>query len=312
MSSFAKTLLTVLSVLGILAWGAGVFVGAHFAYDCSWPVSVSMGLGSMLLMGFFFFLSCFYARPKAGSEFGSGAMTKKWVFISLYLAVSIASAYYMIHAVACFTTFKTEIQEKANDEFTALKGMINEAASGQGSYKKYVNRQLAQYRDANPYFSDAAALDQEVADLSDLYLVKSQYPSLRGEIVSFGERAEYSIKHWDVFSVSSYLHQLDTKKGEWDTALVKCSQKGLEREPSNLHNAYEAIGPTYNDLATPLLNPSISNIDMASSMTMAVLQVLILMSWLAVGIARDKRATGLQSNDGTVGVWGQNKNQNNF
>ena len=312
MSSFVKTLLTILSVLGIMAWGTGVFVGAHFAYDCSWPVSVSLGLGTALLMGFFFFLSCFYARPKAGSEFGTGAMTKKWVFISLYLAVSIASAFYMIHAVACYTTFKSELQDKAADEFTALKTMINEAPSAQGSYKKYVNRQLAIYRDANPGNSDAAALDQEVADLSDLYLVKSRYPALRGEIVSFGEKAEYSIKHWDVLTVSSYLHRLDTKKAEWDSLLVSCSLNGLQREPANLHNKFEPAGPTYTDLAAPLLHPSVSNIDMASLLTIIVLQILIFMSWIAVGFALDKRATGLKRNDNGVAMWNSDINRRNF
>lgn len=287
-------------------------MGAHFAYDCSWPVSVSIGLGTALLMGFFFFLSCFYARPKAGSEFGTGAMTKKWIFISLYLVVSIASAYYMIHAVACYTTFKSAIQEQAADEFTALKTMTNEAPSAQGSYKKYVNRQLAIYRDANPNNSDPAALDQEVADLSDLYLVKSQYPTLRGEIVSFGEKAEYSIKHWDVLTVSSYLHRLDTKKAEWDSLLVKCSQSGLEREPANLHNKFEPVGPTYTDLAEPLLSPSLKNIDMASLLTMLVLQILIFMSWIAVGFALDKRATGIRNNDSGVAIWNSDINRRHF
>lgn len=297
-----KVVLTVLSLIGLLAWGACVFVGAHFASDCSWPFSVSAGVGAAVLMAFFYFLACHYSRPDSQSQYGSAANTKKWIFFIIYGVVSIASAWYVLHAVACFTTYKEEIQNKAGDEFAALRAMTGD--NDPGGYMEYVNGQLANYRNANPnHHTDGALLDKEVDDLYDLYLTRSEYPQLKQKIRQFGEPASWAVENWDIFTVSSYLHELDKKKAEWDAKLIECSKKGLELEPAELHEDYKPLGPTYNDLAKPLLNPSAKSITAAGVLTVLVLQLIILLNWISVCVTTHKGATGIKGNVQGVTTW---------
>lgn len=303
MSSFVKSLLTVLSVIGLLAWGACVFVGVHFASDCSWPVSISAGVGCALLMGFFFFLACHYSRKQAGSEYGAVARTKKWVFLGIYALLTLCSAWYVLHAVACTTTYKEEIQSKAGEEFQALRAMTADKETTPGSYMEYVNERLIHYRTANPnHQTDTEILDKEVDDLYDLYVTKSNYPQLKLKIRQFGEPASYAVEHWDIFSVSSYLHDLDKKKSSWDTEIAACAENAAELEPANLREPYIPLKPTYTDLATPLLNPSSKGVTFAGILTAVVLQLLILLSWVAVAVSTQKGATGIAHKQG-VAIW---------
>lgn len=305
MNSFVRTLLTILSVIGLLAWGGCVFVGAHFASDCSWPVSVSAGVGTALLMGFFYFLACHYSRPDAQSEYGSSANTKKWVFISIYAVVAVVSAWYVLHAVACFTTYKEEIQNKAGDEFAALRAMTGD--SSPGGYMEYVDLQLTNYRTANPnHLTDNTLLDKEVDDLYDLYVTGSEYPQLKEKIIKFGEPASWAVENWDILTVSSYLHELDKKKAEWDAKFVECSQKGLELAPARLHEDYQPSAPPTRILAKPLLNPSAEGVTIAGVLTLLVLQALILLSWISVCVTVYKDPTGIGSGTPGVTTWKNN------
>lgn len=311
MNSFVKTLLTILSVIGLIAWGGCVFVGAHFASDCSWPVSVSAGVGTALLMGFFYFLACHYSRPDSQSQYGSAANTKKWVFISIYAVVAVVSAWYVLHAVGCFTTYKEEIQNKAGDEFAALRAMTGD--NSPGGYMEYVDLQLTNYRTANPnHLTDNTLLDKEVDDLYDLYITNSEYPQLKEKIRKFGEPASWAVENWDILTVSSYLHELDKKKAEWDAKFVECSKKGLELAPAQLHEDYKPLDPTYKDLAKPLLNPSGKSVTMQGIVTLVVLQILILLNWFSVFVTTRQGATGIKSSSpyaAGVGVWNPVNNQ---
>lgn len=315
MSKFVKNLLTVLSLIGLLAWGACVFVGVLFISDCSLPVSIASGVGCALLMGFFFFLSCHYARPEAGADYGAAANTKKWIFIVIYWILSIVSAWYVLHAVACTTVYKEEIQSKAHDEFVALRTMTSDNSSTPGSYMAYVNERLVHYRDKNPnHYTDSKLIDKDIAVLNDMYVKNSGYPELKEQIRQFGEPASYSVENWDIFTVSTYLARLDSEKDKWDSEIVKCAENGLDAEkdlnmPQNMRQPYKPLEPTYSDLVSSLKTPSVKGIEIIGIVTILVLQIIIMLAWIAVGVSTRKGATGIHNNKIGVAVWGEKPQQ---
>lgn len=308
MSTLAKTLLNILSIAGILIWGAAVFIGIHFASHGSWPISISCAVGCALLMYFFLSLARLYAQPKASNRYGKAAVAKKWIFIGIYAVISIVSAWYVLHAVACTTVFKEGVQQKAADEFTELRAMINSAPSAKGSYLEYVDLQMSNYRNANPNnLTDESLLDNEVKDLYDLYVTNSGYPQLSQEIKQFGEKASWSIEKWHIFTVGEMLEQLVAKKPQWERQLAECSKKGLELEPAELHVDFTPLNTNYPDLAEPLFTPSAKGITATGILTVVLLQIIILLSWVAVCVDPNKGAKGLGGNKPGFATWSVQK-----
>lgn len=297
-----QKILTLLSAIGILCWGVAVFVGVHFASAGSWPASVAVGLASILLMGFFFFLSSHFAQPRSASEYGRSVEVKKWVFIAIYWALSLGSLPYVLHAVGCTTSLKEDIRSKAGEEFEALQIMVSKDGSQQGSYKEYVDGILANYRNSNPnHLTDADKLDMELTDLSDQFLVSSGYPALRAAIVAYWEPASYAVDHWDIFTVSDCLHELDSRKTEWDAKIAECSKypTGSKYDLTDIWREYKAPELTYTDLSEPLRHPSLGQAPALGWLLVVVLQALIMLSWITVCRSRFKNPLG----DKKVNTW---------
>lgn len=304
MPKIAQILLNILSAAGILIWGAAVFVGVHFASHCSWPVSISAAAGCILLMFFFLTLARHYAQPKANSQYGKTAVVKKWTFIGIYTVISLISSVYVIHAVACTTHYKEDIQIKASEELNELRAMINTAPAAKGSYMEYVNLQLANYRNANPNnLTDLSQIDTEVSDLYDLYVTNSGYPQLSQEIKQFGEKASWAVDNWYIFTVGKLLDELAIKKPAWEAGLIECSKKGLELEPAYLHLDFTPLHTNYPELAKPLSSPSMQGLTLGGLLTVVVLQIIILLSWLAVCVDPNKGAKGLGMNKPGFTTW---------
>lgn len=304
MPSIAKILLNILSIAGLLIWGAAVFVGVHFVSRCSWPVSISSAAVCTLLMYFFLALARHYARPGATSRYGKTAVTKKKVFIIIYAVISLASSIYVLHAVACTTKYKEDIQLKASEQLNELRAMINTAPSAKGSYMEYVNLQLANYRNSNPNnLTERTQIDTEVSDLYDLYVTNSGYPQLSQEIKQFGEKASWAVDNWYIFTVGELLEELTTKKPEWETKLIECSKKGLELEPASIHRDFTPLQTNFPDLAKPLSTLSAKCLSLEGILTVILLQIIILLTWVSVCVDPNKGAKGLGLNRPGFATW---------
>lgn len=282
--STVKSLLNVLAVVGIIAWSGAVFIGVHFASHCSWPVSLSAAVACGLLMYFFLYLSRLYFDPDSVEGQSKSANTRKWVFFALYVLVSLVSAWWLLHGIAATSLYKEEIQPVAKTQLDELKTYIDDEHEPDGSYMQYVSEQKASYRAKNPNnLTNTDRLDEDVNDLGDLYVSASGYGELRDEISRFIKRARPAINNWDIFAVSKYVDELSDRKPQWEEKLVLCSRNDADKMQGEfVHVDFQTGSKIDPDLATPLFTPSTAGITGLGLGILVILQIVIILSWIAV------------------------------
>lgn len=310
MSKSMKIFLNILSWCGIAVWSLIVLIGVHYAYGCSWAVSIPAGIVCALLMGFLLYAAKYFSHPKESNDFSAGGVVKKWLFFGLYCAVSLISAWWLLHAVAVATVLKEQVRPAAQVQIAELRTMVSPetgAGATKGSYMEYVETRLSNFRNYNPNNRhDSSELDADLRNLRDLLVTNSGYPNLAREITDFGERADYAIDNWDLLTVGSYVDEMARKKPEWEKKLVECGKKADIDEFESLHVEYAPLATHNTALAEPLFRPSASNITGVGIVLILLLQIVILLNWIAD--LRDKVSAprGLGAGNPFITTWNQN------
>lgn len=305
MTSTVKILLQVLSTLGILAWGAAVFVGLHFYSGCSFAVSIPSALVTALLMYFFLSLARQYAQPKTEGNYGALGKVKKWGFFGVYCLVSLLSALFVAHAVFCTTVMKSNVQARALETLDGIVRVTGDANT-QGSYLEYVDQMLADYRNANPNaHTKADLLDAELADLNDHLTVNSHYSDIKREMTDYWQYADGSVRDWNWFYVSQYLDEMGPNLTRWQQQLADGSRQGLNKMPEGLFYEYQArLVPGQELDMSDFYTFGGHDFSWQALLLILGLQTVIILSWIAVCQDPTKRATGIGGGgiDG-VGTW---------
>lgn len=300
MSKTIKIFLNVLSIAGILVWSVIVMIGVYYSAACSWAVAIPSAIACALLMGFLLYLARYFSQPKESNDFSVAGVVKKWVSFGLYCLVAIISAWWFCHAVAVATVLRAQVQPKAQVQLNELRAMINPttgSGAAKGSYMEYVDSRLANYRNYNPNNRhDSSELDADLRNLRDLLVTNSGYPLTAAEIKDFGERASYAVDNWDLLTVGSYVDELGKKKVEWEKKLVECSRKGNVDEFTSLHVEYAPLSTHDTNLAAPLFDTGAGGVTGYAVMLMLLLQIIILLSWLAVSVDKVRAPRGVGEN----------------
>lgn len=306
MSKTVQNLLNLLSTIGILLWGFGVFLGVHFASTCSWAVSIPAAVVVTLMMYLLLYMARRYAVPAVSGDFSAAGEARKKLFFALYCLVALFSAWYVMHGVTATTTLKNEVRPRAEAQLQALRDMtspVSGAGATKGSYQEYVENETANFRNYNPdRLTDASQLEAQVNDLHDLLLTKNDYKLLSKEIRDYGPYAQQSIEAWDWLSVARYATELARCKAEWDRKLIACSQTAAVPPYAAVHTDYVPIAGATDSGAEHLNNTGLTSFSVAGILVVFFLQLIIILSFLAVCRARTKPPVGL-SRDENVTVW---------
>ena len=104
-------------------------------------------------------------------------------------------------------------------------------------------------------------------------------------------------------TVGELLEELTTKKPEWETKLIECSKKGLELEPASIHRDFTPLQTNFPDLAKPLSTLSAKCLSLEGILTVILLQIIILLTWVSVCVDPNKGAKGLGLNRPGFATW---------
>ena len=266
-----------------------------------------MAVVCLVLMGFFLFLARRYAQPKQTNDYSHKGVVKKWLFFGLYLLVSAVSAPWVLHGLALFGPVREAVQPAATVQLQELRTIIAKSETGpapQGSYLEFVDERMADYRRLNPNHRTVAnELDAEVKDVQTLLTVKSGYPELRAKIKDLGEKADGSVKDWNLLYVGQDLQELEKQKPVWTEKIVRMSETANSEKTVSINRAYRPAVTDAKGLTARLFELRGENVTAVSVGLLVLLQLIIVFSWIYVCVDRMRAPVGARNAGGNLTTW---------
>ena len=303
-----NVLLIILSVLGLMLWTAGTFIGLYFisggSYGISIPLAVAIG-GLMTL--FLFMMRRYTGFMKNGYRARESA---KWngLFLILYILFSVGSVYFVMHAVAVTTTIKDKQRTAALEDLRGLLNLVYVNAPD-GSYPKYVNMEVERYRQGNGQ-KDASTLDFESEQLRQRLLEKSGFNNLQNEITEYWQTADYTVRNWDLIFLPEVTNVLHDRQQIWVDSLQKSSDMGNYDRYASLHTPYNPQFTPSSDLYSQVRGVSGSDFSGWAIPVALLLQVLILGSWIVLLVGGSSSASGIDTSGNDNLIWNSENDWN--
>lgn len=291
--------LIILSVLGLLLWTAGTFIGLFFYSGGSYGISIPLALAIGGLMALFLYLTRRYTALSTKGYRAKEAKRYKWLYLALYIVVSVASICFVMHSVAVTTTIKNDCRTAALEDLRGIYNLVDKNAPD-GSYPKYVNMQIDRYRQGNGH-KNASTLNFECDQLRQRLEEKSGYNNLRDEITEYWQTADYTVRSWDLIFLPSMLNTFHDRQTVWVDSLQTCSAAGDSDIYKSLHTPYIVSYKPQTDLYHKFRSLNISDFSGWSIPIALLLQLLIIGSWLAMLKGGSHRSSGIEDGDG--GIW---------
>lgn len=297
--------LSILSVIGLLLWTAAAFLGLFFYSGGSYGISIPLAVAIGGLMALFLFLTRRYTAFSAHGYRAREAKKYKWIYLALYIIISLGSICFVMHAVAVSTTIKNDCRTAALEDLRGLYNIVDRNAPD-GSYPEYVNNQVRRYRQGNGH-KDASTLNFECQQLRERLEKRSGYNNLADVVREYWSEADYTVRNWDLFYLPSTANTYHDKQTVWVDSIQGCSNAGAAGIYAMLHTPYIAGYKPKAELYHKFRSINSSDFSGWCIPVALLLQILILGSWIAMLKGGNERSTGVNTDEYGGGVvWDSN------
>lgn len=297
-------ILTILSGLGLTLWTAGVFLGLYFFSGGSLGLSIPVALATGGLMALFMWFVRRYTRFSAISYRKKDSDRYRWLYLGLYVLMTVGSVWFVMHAVAVTTTIKSDYRDATIKDLAGLYNLVDKRAPD-GSYQEYVGEQVRRYRQGNGH-KDSSTLDFECSQLEQILTKTSGFNTLQKEIEQYWSEADYTVKNWDLWYLPSTVKTFHDSYPGWKKSLEECSNAGNSGIYTTLHTPYKVKFTPETDLYYSFSSVSGADFNVWSILVVILLQILILGAWLAMLQGGQVRAEGVSKatiDRGGPSVW---------
>lgn len=292
--------LSILSVIGLVLWTAASFLGLFFYSGGSYGISIPLAVAVGGLMALFLFLTRRYTSFAAQGYRTREANRFRWIYLGLYIFVSLGSVFFVMHAVAVSTTIKNDYRTSALEDLRGLYNIVDKNAPD-GSYAEYVNNQVNRYRQGNGH-KDASTLNFECQQLRERLEKRSGYNNLSDVVKEYWSEADYTVRNWDLFYLPSTVNTYHDKEAAWVDSIQSCSNAGAAGIYATLHTPYISTYKPKSDLYYKFRSINSSDFSGWCIPVALLLQILILGSWIAMLKGGNERSTGVNTSEYGGGV----------
>lgn len=301
-----KLALKIVGAVGIAFWTACCFLGLFFASDGKMMVAIPVTLiiGVLLFLSYFLLLKFQDKDTRQGNA--KSAKTLEFVFLGVYLATVVCSAYYVNHLVKTYNS-RDSIRETARNAIGELTVTFSTEDNVMYSYREWVGEELSRYQrhvSDNPenYAGDTDLLWVDFEDK----LLNEGYENLELKVNECINQIEASVVDaWYLPTLLQRLKELQ-QKPEWEQEAVEFSKghEYTENDPFEPVSTKDCAGITDGLTQTDF---SVSGV---AIFIMVVLQVVILLAYLLFVKWHGIRQGPKLGEDVGVWVWDDKKKQN--
>jgi len=192
--------------------------------------------------------------------------------------VSLGSAIFLCHFVKVSLVDQKEVQNKAKQQMQELGRIFSDDCIA-GSYMQWVADETDNLRiKLEGEGMVESTIKVKMSDLENELLETSGFNQLKNEVNEFLSHCDYSVSNWVWLTVPNYLSNLQENKPVYEQKVVECSKLSAytAESPYDCNSKY-----SYPDLAKTLEQVSLSDIGLWSVLLVVILQILILLSYLA-------------------------------
>lgn len=294
--------LTILSIIGLILWTAGIFIGLFFISGGSYGISIPVSIAVGGLMGLFIYLMRRYTSLEKRGYRAREAAKYKWLYTALYIFAALASAYFVMHAVAVTTTVKNECRTAALEDLRSLYNVVDKVNAPDGSYPEYVTNQVELYRRGNSH-KDASTLRFECDQLRQRLEKTSGFDNLHDVIVTYWQEADATVRDWDLLYLPSTMNTLHDKQTIWMDSIRACAEAGSFDRYKKNHTPYTTSFSPNSDLYNKFRSVNSSDFSGWSIPVVLLLQILILGAWLMMLKGGAERSTGINTGKDDNLIW---------
>ncbi len=268
--------LEILTYVGLVLWAVAFFFGLNYVVKGALMVSIPVSIFLLLVM-----FVLIWAMKKFGNGKADNAVVARNTHILtlvLYIIVSLGSAIFLCHFVKVTTEDQQEIQNKAKQEIQELGRIFSDDCIA-GSYMQWVADETDNLRiKLEGEGMVESTIKVKMSDLENELIDNSGFSQLRSEVNEFLSHCDYSISNWVWLTIPNYLSNLEKNKPVYEEKAVECSKfsEYTAASPFNCNSKY-----SYPGLAKSLENVSLSDIGLWSVLLVVILQIFILLSYLA-------------------------------
>ena len=274
-----KTFFLILCVLGLILWTVGFFFGFNYTQSGALMVSIPVSIFVLVLMGSMIYLMKRFCNPNGADNYRVAKNTEKAALV-VYIIVSLCTAVYIGHFVSVSMNDKTTIQDQVTKELQELDRIFDDSDTPvSGSYMSWVLDECENYKiKLQGDGMDSTTIVVKVAELEDELVEKSGFSNLRDNVRKFLGECNYSVKNWVWLTVSEKISLLEANKSIWEESVEECALKSeyAKNEPYKCNST-----ENHTDIASPLTSISGSDFSISALILVIVLQIMILLSYLA-------------------------------
>lgn len=242
MSDINKALLfpIILSVIGVLSWGAASFMG--FVYTANQMfVAAIFALAVLIFLGLGIFLLIWTSLTRSINH--GPKRTIRIVSWLLYLSGSLVSLFFLNHYLKVSFEYKDDIQAEVSRKLDELETVYSDDTSLENSFAHYLDQQLSIYvteqvsalgRDRGTVTIEAKDIKGKVCDtaVDSENPESSSYTEVKRLIKSSDYRAAL-VNSWNPFSANNELQQFKKDCARWETYAGEFSNlwENTKKEP---------------------------------------------------------------------------------
>ncbi len=266
----------ILTYVGLILWAAAFFFGLNYVVKGAIMVSIPVSVFLLLVM-----TVLVWAMKKFGNGKADNAMTARNTHILalvLYVVVSLGTAIFICHFVKVTLVDQKDIQQKATQQMQELGRIFSEDCIA-GSYMQWVADETDNLRIKLEGEGLAeSTIKVRMSDLENELLEGSGFNELKNEVNEFLAHCDYSVSNWVWLTVPNYLSNLQQNKPEYEAKVVECSKQSAytAESPYDCRSQYQ-----YPDMARALQQVSTADIGLWSVLLIVIIQIFILLSYLA-------------------------------
>ena len=274
-----KMFFLILCCLGLILWAVGFFFGFNYIQNGALMVSIPVAIFVLVLMGGMIYLMKRFCNPNGADNYRVAKNTEK-VALVIYAIASLCTAVYIGHFVSVSMNDKTVIQDQVDKELKELDRIFDISEQPvAGSYMSWVLDECENYKiKLQGEGRDSSTIIVKVAELEDELVNQSGFSNLQDNVQKFLGECSYSVKNWVWLTVSEKISLLEANKEIWEKEAEQCALKSeyAKNEPYKCNQTV-----SFSNIASPLTTISGKDFSIPAIILIIVLQIMILLSYLA-------------------------------
>lgn len=272
-----KIFLNVLSGIGLLAWCSCFALGFNYQQGGALTISLLLFVFLIAFLGMLLYLMKRWSNPKI-SDHKANAKKREMICGALYVLAIIFSVGGVAQFITVQTSVKNEVSPLVQQRIMELERVFGDENT-QGSYLHHIQEIImptyTKYLESK--YDDDNTIQLALSRLQDELTKDGDFTVLQDNVESFLGYCRYSVQNWVPWTVSAYISELDNNIGDWEAQVTEMStnHEWASSEPFVINSIAK------DKLVNRIINPSDSIFSGLAILLMIVMQVVILLSYLA-------------------------------